>query len=293
MVSSQPKHSKVAESLPSQVLCCYLLSAGLIISDLSTSVRLRAEMPVTPLPQAHAHNDYEHPRPLLDALEAGFTSIEADVYLVDGRLLVAHDLKDVAPERTLEALYLRPLQERVRAHGGWVSPTAERYGCWSTSSRQAERYAELGSCWPGTQTCSGNQRRPAHRAGSYGRDRGDRPIDAIAASNPRYAGIDGRLGDLDSDLPASLMPLISDNWRIHFRARRSEAFSQENRQKLRSIVSRAHQHGRRVRFWATPESEELWQELLDAGVDLIGTDDLQRLSTFLQKSTAAEGLDAR
>ena len=46
---------------------------------------------VSPLPQAHAHNDYEHDRPLRDALDPGFTSVEADVWLVDGKLLVAHD----------------------------------------------------------------------------------------------------------------------------------------------------------------------------------------------------------
>ena len=40
----------------------------------------------TPLFQAHAHNDYEHARPLHDALEHGFWSVEADIYLVDGEL---------------------------------------------------------------------------------------------------------------------------------------------------------------------------------------------------------------
>ena len=33
--------------------------------------------------------------PLFDALEQGFCSVEADIHLVDGKLLVAHDLKDV------------------------------------------------------------------------------------------------------------------------------------------------------------------------------------------------------
>src|SRR4030095_12119754 len=46
----------------------------------------------TPLLRAHAHNDYEHTRPLLDALEQGFCSVEADIYLIDGELRVAHDL---------------------------------------------------------------------------------------------------------------------------------------------------------------------------------------------------------
>ena len=45
------------------------------------------------LTNAHAHNDYEHTHPLADALEQGFCSIEADIHLVNGKLLVAHDLK--------------------------------------------------------------------------------------------------------------------------------------------------------------------------------------------------------
>ena len=75
-----------------------------------------------PLRHAHAHNDYEHKRPLFDALECGFCSVEADVWLVEGRLLVAHDRNQVKPERTLQSLYLDPLRERARRNGGRVYP---------------------------------------------------------------------------------------------------------------------------------------------------------------------------
>ena len=34
-----------------------------------------------PLEKAFAHNDYEHERPLYDALQNGFTNIEADIIL--------------------------------------------------------------------------------------------------------------------------------------------------------------------------------------------------------------------
>src|SRR5947207_7295225 len=77
---------------------------------------------VVPLPQAHAHNDYEHTRPLLDALDNGFCSVEADIHLVDGRLLVAHDRAHVRPDRTLQSLYLDPLRERATHNGGRVYP---------------------------------------------------------------------------------------------------------------------------------------------------------------------------
>src|SRR3954470_22936373 len=77
---------------------------------------------IVPLRHAHAHNDYEHARPLFDALDHGFCSVEADVFLAGGKLLVGHTPRDLRPDRTLEALYLDPLRERAKANGGKVYP---------------------------------------------------------------------------------------------------------------------------------------------------------------------------
>ncbi|MBT3615020.1 MAG: hypothetical protein HN524_03430, partial [Verrucomicrobia bacterium] len=76
-----------------------------------------------PLVRAHAHNDYYHKRPLLDALASGFCSVEADVFLKDDTLLVAHSRFELKKERTLESLYLAPLAKRVKANGGSVYKT--------------------------------------------------------------------------------------------------------------------------------------------------------------------------
>ncbi|HMO84949.1 MAG TPA: hypothetical protein PKC18_08540, partial [Lacipirellulaceae bacterium] len=73
-----------------------------------------------PLDSAHAHNDYLHPRPLADALDLRFGSIEADVFRVGDELLVGHTVDELRPERTLAALYLDPLARRAAERGGWV-----------------------------------------------------------------------------------------------------------------------------------------------------------------------------
>lgn len=70
---------------------------------------------------AHAHNDYEHDRPLFEAIENGFISIEADIHLVNGRILVAHD-HPTSRSKTLEDLYLRPLDSISRINGGKIYP---------------------------------------------------------------------------------------------------------------------------------------------------------------------------
>ena len=77
---------------------------------------------IEPLLQAHAHNDYEHERPLLDALAQGFTSVEADVHLIGKKLLVAHNARDIQADKTLQSLYLNPLRDIIRQNRGSVFP---------------------------------------------------------------------------------------------------------------------------------------------------------------------------
>lgn len=102
------------------------------------------------------------------------------------------------------------------------------------------------------------------------------------SADDRPAVLDGRLSNLDSDLPAHLVPLISDNWTLHFRWQGTGPMPAGEREKLRTLVEKAHARGRRLRLWATPEKPEVWRELRMAGVDLIGTDDLAALEKFLR-----------
>lgn len=258
-------------------------SLGLVLTFLTaTGMGQQAVLPVA-LPQAHAHNDYHHARPLLDALDHGFSSVEADVFLVDGRLLVGHDRSELRPRRTLEALYLDPLRRRARKHRGRVYPDCPTFTLLidvKTDGRKT--YAALSkvlSRYAGLLSGGGDRRqRPAPVAAIIS---GNRAIERIAADKTRLAGIDGRLSDLDTDLSARLMPLISDNWRNHFTWSGTGSMPRGQRDKLRSIVEQAHRDGRRVRFWNTPESTGLWAELYTAGVDLINTDDLAKLQRFL------------
>ena len=245
---------------------------------------------VRPLPRAHAHNDYEHERPLLDALSHGFTSVEADVYLVNGELLVGHDPEDVVPGRTLQSLYLDPLARRVRANHGRVyrgSPLSLQL-LVDIKNTGAATYTEL-------DRVLREYRRmlTTYRHGRVFRDAvtvvisGDRPRDLMAAQRVRYAFYDGRSADLNSGAPASLIPLISDNWNTLFTWQGVGPMPAAERAKLRQFVRDAHADHQRVRFWATPDTpgparDAVWRELLRARVDHINTDDLAGLEAFLR-----------
>ena len=84
-----------------------------------------------------------------------------------------------------------------------------------------------------------------------------------------------------SMVSAAFMPLISSNWFSQFTWRGEGDFPESQALELQRLVAQTHAEGRRLRFWATPDEEAVWRELRRAGVDLIGTDDLQGLASFL------------
>lgn len=255
-----------------------ILLASLMLLAIAATA---AEQPV-PLDRVHSHNDYEHPRPLLDALAQGICSIEADVWLVDGELLVAHDRDQAKSGRTLESLYLMPLHERVRANGGRVF----RNGPVVTllidcKSDAAPTYAALREALA----------RHADMLTRFVGDRvetnaitvivsGNRAIDVMESETNRVAAIDGRVSDLDHLPPVSVMPLISDNWETLFTWRGAGEFPPTEANKLKALVARVHAAGRRLRLWAAPDNPESWKVQFDAGVDLINTDNLAGIAQW-------------
>jgi hypothetical protein len=246
---------------------------------------------VTPLRHAHAHNDYEHKRPLFDALDCGFCSVEADVFLRDGTLLVGHTPSSLKPDRTLERLYLDPLRERAKANASRVYRDGPSFFLLVDVKTEADRtYAALDQVLAGYADLLS-----VIRNGKFEERAvtvvvsGNRASERIAAQPVRYAGIDGRLTDLDSDVPAYLLPWISENWTREFGWRGDGPMPEAERARLRQIVQKAHRHGRLVRFWATPEKAAVWKELRAAGVDLINTDKLPELQRFLLGSAGPAG----
>jgi len=241
--------------------------------------------PPVPLPRAHAHNDYEHTRPLTDALDHGFCSVEADVWLVNGQLLVAHDLQNAKPERSLQALYLDPLRTRVAQNGGRVFRGGPPLTLLvDVKSDATNTYLALRAVLRDYQDML-----TRFQAGKTETNAitviisGNRARALMADETVRWAAYDGRLADLDSPASPHFIPWVSDNWTQYFqwRAGRQEGpLGETERLKLKALVERTHQQGRRLRLWAAPDTLAGWKELTDAGVDLINTDDLEGLSRF-------------
>jgi glycerophosphoryl diester phosphodiesterase len=234
-----------------------------------------------PLWRAHAHNDYRHARPLADALAHGFRSVEADIWLSNGVLLVAHDFRDTSPEKTLAVLYLDPLRAFFRTNvwkGGpaltlLIDVKSDAEKTYAVLRDQLRGYADILTRFE-TNTM--------HTNAVIVIISGARAEAVLRAEPVRFAALDGREPDLEKNPPVALVPLVSDNWTKHFQWRGTGPMPEAEREKLRQLTRRAHAQGRRLRLWAAPDHEAGWKELFEAGADLVNTDKLAELERFLR-----------
>jgi hypothetical protein len=247
------------------------------------------EEPATPAPEAaedpllraHAHNDYAHPRPLLDALDAGFSSVEVDVWLRDDRVWVSHDSTGGAG--WLDELYLDPLDDLI-AEGGSVHGDGAPFTLWidlkQGSSALREALHELLGSHDWLTRIEGS-------TVSTG------PVTAVLTGNatsksiyvedfdPRFAFRDSNFYAEDDGPADERWRYYALNWNLYVAWPGTGEPPLDVRERLRSIVARAHELERRVRFFSTPDTEAVWQLQLEEGVDFINTDDLQGLADFL------------
>jgi hypothetical protein len=238
-------------------------------------------------PRGHAHNDNEHDRPLVDALDAGLSSVEADVWAVDGELLVAHARDEVDPSRTLTSLYLEPLVQHFAGDRPRTSaPTLQLLVDIKSAPsetlpllrEQLRDYAPILTRYRGCTVTpgpvgvvvSGEDVRPA----------------APTAEKVSHFGYDmqpERTRDTGPD--EAITPLVSAEWDAYFTWDGHGSMPGGERARLEEMVRAAHKVGSAVRFYDTPDArgvarDAVWRELVAAGADYIGTDDLAGFGAF-------------
>lgn len=241
-----------------------------------------------PLANAFAHNDYFHDRPLFDALDNGYTNIEADVFLRDGELIVAHLNPYFKSGRTLENLYLKPLAERIARNGGQVYkgyavPLTLMIDIKTDANRTykvlkvlLEKYNEIFTRYSNGTIYNG----PVVAVIS-----GNKPYQAIAEEKTRLAFIDADLRYVATMSNLNLYTMASCKYAKIIKWTGHGPMPAYEKMRLKDYVAQAHRSGQKVRLWASPESSTVWHELLNCGVDLINTDKLAMLRGYLTNNS--------
>lgn len=239
---------------------------------------------VRPHTLGHAHNDEMHAEPLQQALRDGFSSVEVDVHLVDGKLLVGHTLADAqARQLELEPTYLQPLQQRVAQLGGVFAQGPEFTLMIDAKGDGEATYQALlpllGKYESMLVKVSGGEIQPGAVKVVL---TGDRP--ELHSAEDRSAFLDGHLHDAmlhPERVDPRLTPTVSGNYRMHFRWNGEGPQPARERQKLTKMAQDCHARGVAMRLWDAPDQPNAWQALAGCGVDRINTDDLDGFARWV------------
>ncbi|WP_242696421.1 phosphatidylinositol-specific phospholipase C/glycerophosphodiester phosphodiesterase family protein [Longitalea luteola] len=227
---------------------------------------------------AHSHNDYEQPVPLNAAYNEKFGSIEADIFWHNGELLVAHTTSELVLHRTLEELYLKPLQAYIKKNKGYIyADTSRRLQFMIDIKTEAvatlNKLVELLQKYPAITNC------PSLRIAISG----NRPDVTAYASYPSFIWFDGELYKEYPAAALSRIVMMSDNLKKYTPWNGNGNIPAAQRDTLQQLVNRAHAQGKTVRFWAAPDNPNAWRQLMKLQVDYINTDSIKALSAFFGK----------
>jgi alkaline phosphatase len=226
---------------------------------------------------AHAHNDYENAIPFYMAYDERFGSIEADIFLENGELIVAHDVKEILLRRTLEQYYLQPLIAATQRNRGFPYPD---------STRQLQMLIDIKTDALQTiQLLIATLRKFPMLIDNpklIWVITGNRPEKSQFISFPPFIFFDGELSKEYSKESLFKIALFSDNFKNYSRWNGQGNIPSKEEAILRTAINKAHQLFKPVRFWNAPDDPNAWKQFIRLKVDYINTDHITELSSFLR-----------
>ncbi|HEY9197042.1 MAG TPA: alkaline phosphatase, partial [Mucilaginibacter sp.] len=229
---------------------------------------------------AHSHNDYKNNIPFYRAYEKGFGSIEADVYAVNGQLMVAHEKKEIDATRSLKILYTDPLIKKLRRD----------------QQRQLRLLIEIKEDYKAVLPLVVKELKPLEQYFSYpghpGRlsvvMTGAVPPAAALTNYPDWISFD--VDHLNGFTPKqwAKIGLVSFPLSKYVRWNGKGVFNSDEIKRIKGGIDSVHNAGKKVRFFETPDTKSSWLAMLRLGVDVIGTDDIEGLGNFLNRKEKSE-----
>lgn len=229
--------------------------------------------------RGHSHNDYHQHIPLLTAYYAGMGSIEADVFLKNGQLYVAHEVSEITTDATLKKLYLEPLAKFYLKNGNRpyadstlrlqlvIDIKKDHPNVIEQLMKELSIYGDIFN-----SSRNGNAIRIVLS--------GDLPAPTAFKDYPDYISFDGRPGVDYTPDQLKRVAMISDALKSYTSWNGKGTPTKADEAKLRAVIEDAHRKHKPFRFWATQDSPNTWIVLEKLGADWINTDQPEKLREF-------------
>jgi alkaline phosphatase len=224
----------------------------------------------------HSHNDYEQPAPFWAAWQQQFGSIEADIWFVDGQVLVGHDREEIKSGRTLEEYYIKPLLACLgKNHGHPYADSLRRLQM--LIDVKADSIATLAALvalldkYPALEHC------PCLKWVISG----SRPDPSLYTSYPPFIAFDGILHAQYTPAELSRIAMMSDDLRHYTHWDSRTGIPASGLDSLKQDISRSHALNLPVRLWDAPDFPAAWGQLIQLRVDYLNTDHIADLAAWL------------
>lgn len=222
--------------------------------------------------KVHSHNDYEQQVPFWYALGSGASSIEADVFLENNELYVAHHENGIKKERTLDELYLKPIEKALDLNLVFNHPIQILIDIKTDAEptlqkivSEIQKHPKIVNQKHFSFVISGNQPKP-EKYDSY----------------PDFITFDYQsLSDL-SQKQWQKVAMISQDFKKYSNWNGKGGLSVEDLPKVQDIIKKVKAFKKPIRFWATPDSKTSWEFFVNAGVDYINTDHPKDCVEYIQ-----------
>ena len=233
---------------------------------------------------AHSHNDYANEIPFWLAFRNHFGSIEADIWAIDGELLVAHYKADTKPELTLDSLYIQPIVRTFRQNKGraWADDPATfqlLIDLKTEVNLTLPLLIEKLSQYPDVFN-PGKNKGAVHIVIS-----GNRPDPSQFNFYPRFIYFDGLLNLNYNKKQLKRIPLYSENLKKFTAWNGTGDIPEKDKIRLQSVIDSIHAINKKIRFWNAPDDIGPWDTFMTMGIDYLNTDHIVKLADYLNNSS--------
>jgi len=249
---------------------------GLVVLFLFASVSSAQTSKVT---HGHSHNDYHQNIPLLQAYYSGMGSIEADVFLKDNELSVAHEPAEIKAGKTLTKLYLSPLAELYKDNGNHAFKNAAQKLQLVIDIKQDHQNVLkklISELAPFGDVFNAEKNENAIRIVISG----DMPLPADFENWPPFIYFDGRPETKYTAEQLKRVAMISQDIKKYTVWNGKGVPTPTDYAKLKQVLIAAHEAGKPFRFWGTADNPNTWLVLSRLGADWLNTDHPEKLAEF-------------
>ena len=242
-----------------QLFSCFIVICCICISAQGQKLTLAI---------VHSHNDYEQKTPFDLAYRNQLGSIEADIHLVAGKILVGHDAKNLLPSRNLENLYLAPLlatNTPNRRLQFLIDVKTEAISTLDSLIALLKKYPTLINNKNITITISGNT-----------------PADSLFIQYPNFIHFDGRIFKNYSKAELSKISLISEDYGKFTMWNKTWPMQEAAEEKIKAAIEKIHALNKPIRLWGTPDFPLAWEKFIAMKIDFINTDKIEEITQFFQ-----------